>query len=251
MRGPHDLGHGVGRTWPLANHCTRVAAKWTAISASAWSLQRRVAGVPVGLPSPEQVDHGEERVGSGGVVRRERPHPGAQLTFTDIGGWRFQAFATDTHVGQIAALEARHRGHATVEDHIRCGKDTGLGRFPSRQFNVNAAWLELALTAVDLIAWTHTTLLHGELAKAEPKTLRYPAAARGRPHHPRRTTSLRAHRRTLALAARAGRRLRPPRRPPTAATHLTARPTDRHHRGTGAAGKPFRQLSHASRNHLA
>jgi Transposase DDE domain group 1 len=107
------------------------------------------------------------------IVRRERPHPGAQLTFTDIGGWRFQAFATDTHVGQIAALEARHRGHATVEDRIRCGKNTGLGRFPSRQFNVNAAWLELALTAADLIAWTQTTLLHGELAKAEPKTLRY------------------------------------------------------------------------------
>ncbi len=33
------------------------------------------------------------------IVRRERPHPGAQLTFTDVDGWRFQAFATDTPVG--------------------------------------------------------------------------------------------------------------------------------------------------------
>jgi len=107
------------------------------------------------------------------IVRRERPHPGAQLTFTDIDGWRFQAFATDTAAGQLAALEARHRAHATVEDRIRCGKHTGLGRFPSRLFAINAVWLELALTAADLIAWAQTILLHGQLARCEPKTLRY------------------------------------------------------------------------------
>jgi len=107
------------------------------------------------------------------IVRRERPHPGAQLRFTDIDGWRFQAFATDTPAGQLAALEARHRAHAGVEDRIRCGKHTGLGRFPSRMFAINAGWLELALTAADLIAWTQTTLLDGQLARCEPKTLRY------------------------------------------------------------------------------
>jgi hypothetical protein len=106
-------------------------------------------------------------------VRRERPHPGAQLTFTDLDGWRFQAFATDTAAGQLAALEARHRAHATVEDRIRCGKHTGLGRFPSRLFAINSVWLELALTAADLIAWAQTILLHGQLARCEPKTLRY------------------------------------------------------------------------------
>ena len=107
------------------------------------------------------------------IVRRERPHPGAQLTFTDVHGYRFQAFATDTEVGQLAQLEARHRAHARVEDRIRNAKHTGLGRFPSRQFNINAAWLELALLACDLIAWTQTILLHGELARSEPKALRY------------------------------------------------------------------------------
>jgi Transposase DDE domain group 1 len=107
------------------------------------------------------------------IVRRERPHPGAQLTFTDIHGWRFQAFATDTPAGQLAQLEARHRAHARVEDRIRCGKDTGYGRFPSRTFAVNAAWLELALAATDLLAWTQTMLLQGDLARAEPKALRY------------------------------------------------------------------------------
>jgi hypothetical protein len=110
------------------------------------------------------------------IVRRERPHPGAQLDLFDtIEGLRHQVMATDTPVGQgsIQFLEARHRGHARVEDRIRCGKDTGFGRFPSRQFAINTAWLELALTACDLLAWTQLLLCDGELAAAEPKRLRY------------------------------------------------------------------------------
>jgi hypothetical protein len=107
------------------------------------------------------------------IVRRERPHPGAQLSFTDHDGWRFQAFATDTPAGQLAQLEARHRAHARVEDRIRCAKNMGLNRLPSRQFAINAAWVELALTAADLTAWTQTTLLDDDLATAEPIKLRY------------------------------------------------------------------------------
>lgn len=108
------------------------------------------------------------------IVRRERPHPGAQLSlFDQRNGLRYQAFATDTPTGQLAHLEARHRAHARVEDRIRCGKDTGIGRFPSRVFAINAAWLELALTAIDLIAWTQDLLLDGNLATCEPKALRY------------------------------------------------------------------------------
>ena len=79
-------------------------------------------------------------------------------------------------VGQLAFLDARHRAHARVEDRIRCGKDTGLGRFPSRRaFAINAAWLTAVMLAVDLIAWAQTILLHDQptLAEAEPKTLRY------------------------------------------------------------------------------
>jgi len=110
------------------------------------------------------------------IVRRERPHPGAQLhLIEEADGWRFTCFATDTRTGQHAWLDARHRRHARVEDRIRCGKDTGLGRFPSRQFAINQAWLTCVLSAIDLIAWTQTILIHDQpaLAKAEPKTLRY------------------------------------------------------------------------------
>jgi hypothetical protein len=108
------------------------------------------------------------------IVRRERPHPGAQISLWEAtDGWRYQTFATDTPTGQLAFLEARHRAHARVEDRIRTIKQTGLGRFPSREFAINTLWLQLALTGADLIAWTQTILLHGHLAKAEPKLLRY------------------------------------------------------------------------------
>jgi hypothetical protein len=110
------------------------------------------------------------------ICRRERPHPGAQLSLFDtINGMRHQVFATDTPHGggSIQFLEVRHRCHARVEDRIRTGKTTGFGRFPSRVFAINAAWLQLALTGIDLICWTQHLLLDGDLAVAEPKKLRY------------------------------------------------------------------------------
>lgn len=111
------------------------------------------------------------------IVRRERPHPGAQLSLFDQDeGLRHQVFLTDTPScggGSAQFLEVRHSGHATVEDHIQCGKTTGFGRFPSRDFDINTVWLELSLAAIDLLAWTRVLLLDGELATAEPKKLRY------------------------------------------------------------------------------
>jgi hypothetical protein len=95
--------------------------------------------------------------------------------FDHIVGWRHQVFITDTPYGHgpIQYLEARHRAHARVEDRIRCGKTTGFGRFPSREFAINNVWLQLALTAIDLLTWTSWLLLDGDLARAEPKKLRY------------------------------------------------------------------------------
>jgi hypothetical protein len=108
------------------------------------------------------------------IVRRERPHPGAQLSlFEERDGWRYTAFVTNTQIGALQWLEARHRAHARVEDRIRCAKDTGLGRLPSREFAINAAWCVTAAIAVDLIAWLQLLALDGDLAEAEPKRLRY------------------------------------------------------------------------------
>ena len=111
------------------------------------------------------------------IVRRERPHPGAQLSlFEESDGWRYQAIATNTTTGQLAFLEARHRAHARVEDRIRHAKDTGLNRFPSREFTINQAWLLATQIAADLIAWTRLLAMTGDatvLATCEPKALRY------------------------------------------------------------------------------
>jgi hypothetical protein len=111
--------------------------------------------------------------GSRVIVRREIPHPGAQLSFTDHDGHRFQAILTDQPDSDIAYLEARHRGHARVEDRIRTGKDTGMQKLPFRDFAMNAVWLEISLIAQDLLAWTKALSLDGELAASEPKRLRH------------------------------------------------------------------------------
>jgi hypothetical protein len=107
------------------------------------------------------------------IVRRERPHPGAQLSFTDHDGYRFQAILTDQTDPDIAILECRHRQHAHVEDRIRDDKDTGLAKFPFKKFALNEVWLEIVMLAHDLLVWTQALALTGELAKAEPKRIRY------------------------------------------------------------------------------
>ncbi len=87
--------------------------------------------------------------------------------------YRFQAILTDQPDETIAIIECRHRQHAHVEDRIRDDKDTGLAKFPFKKFALNEVWLEIVGLAHDLLVWTQALLLDGELAKAEPKRLRY------------------------------------------------------------------------------
>jgi hypothetical protein len=107
------------------------------------------------------------------LVRREEPHPGAQLTFTDIDGHRFQVFITDHPSKDICFLEALYRGRGRCECAIRDAKDTGLSHFPSQSFAINQGWLAAVLVAGDLLAWMKRLCLEGDLAHAEPKRLRY------------------------------------------------------------------------------
>src|SRR5215210_7019860 len=121
----------------------------------------------------DSVDLSSWPQGSRLIARRERPHPGAQLSFTDHDGYRFQAILTDQDDENIAVIECRHRQRAHVEDRISDDKDTGLAKLPFKAFALNQVWLELVLLAHDLIVWTQALLLDGELANAEPKRLRY------------------------------------------------------------------------------
>jgi hypothetical protein len=113
-------------------------------------------------------------------ARRERPHPGAQLSlFETSDGWRYSLWVTNLPSAlrgwraNLAYIDAAHRVHARVEDGIRTGKDCGIGRFPSQSMAMNKAWLSAALIAATLLAWLRLLALDGDLAKAEPKTLRY------------------------------------------------------------------------------
>jgi hypothetical protein len=106
------------------------------------------------------------------IVRKERPHPGAQLRFTDVDGHRFTAFATDARRGQLADLELRHRRRARCEDRIRCAKDTGLRNLPLRGFAQNQLWCEIAALACELLAWAQMLALAGNARRWEPKRLR-------------------------------------------------------------------------------
>jgi len=113
-------------------------------------------------------------------ARRERPHPGAQLTLFEAGdGWRYSLWVTNLPDrlrgwrADPAYVDAAHRVHARVEDCVRTGKNTGLGKFPSQAFALNQVWLAASLIAATLLAWLRLLALDGHLAKAEPKTLRY------------------------------------------------------------------------------
>ena len=107
------------------------------------------------------------------IVRKERPHPGAQLRVTDADGLRVTAFATNTARGQLADLELRHRRRARCEDRIRAAKDTGLANLPLHDADQNRIWCALVSLACEITAWLQMLALAGHDARRwEPKRLR-------------------------------------------------------------------------------
>jgi hypothetical protein len=111
------------------------------------------------------------------IIRKERPHPGAQLRITDVDGMRITAFATNTKTGGpgtgLADLELRHRRRARAEDRIRVAKDTGLTNLPLHDFTQNQIWCAIFALAVELTAWMQTLALVAHPARRwEPKRLR-------------------------------------------------------------------------------
>jgi hypothetical protein len=107
------------------------------------------------------------------IVRKERPHPGAQLRFTDADGLRLTAFVTNTTRGQLPDLELRHRRRARCEDRIRTAKDTGLANLPLHGLDQNRIWCAIVQLAMELTAWLQMLALPEHPARRwEPKRLR-------------------------------------------------------------------------------
>ena len=171
-RGAHvrfSIGHDL--TEPIRNACLAIPPRrWQPAITADGSDEREGADV---AEITDLVDLSRWPTGTRAIARREEPHPGAQLTFTDIDGHRFQVFVTDQTDTDIAYLEALQRGRGRAEKLICNLKDTGLTNLPSAEFAINHAWLTIALIAHDLLAWCRVLTLDGDLARAEPKRLRY------------------------------------------------------------------------------
>lgn len=148
------------------------------------------------------------------IVRKERPHPGAQLRFTDHDGLRLTAFVTNTTTGPLPDLELRHRRRARCEDRIRSVKDTGGRNLPFRSFAANRIWLALVTLAMDLTAWMQTLAFGQAPARRwEAKTLRlrlFSIPARLARHARRVHLRLSAHNPWTDLAVTAFTRLAAP-----------------------------------------
>ncbi len=147
------------------------------------------------------------------IVRKEKPHPGAQLRFTDRDGLRLTAFVTNTRRGQLPDLELRHRRRARCEDRIRAAKDTGLQNLPLHGFDQNRIWCAIVALAMDLTAWMQTLALHDHDARRwEPKRLRlrlFSTAARIVRHARRTTLRFSSHTPWTTLLVTALTRLQP------------------------------------------
>jgi hypothetical protein len=111
------------------------------------------------------------------IVRKERPHPGAQLRITDVDGHRITAFATNTLTGgpgtQLPELELHHRHRARTEDRIRAAKDSGLANLPMHDPNQNRIWCAIVALACKITSWMQLLTRRGHHAqREEPKRLR-------------------------------------------------------------------------------
>lgn len=107
------------------------------------------------------------------TVRRTKLALGEAPTLFTMGGYKYSCFVTSKTTLSVQRRDARHRVHARVEDRVRTTKDAGLDHLPSKSWDVNLGWCHAVAIATDLIAWFRLLGCAGELAKAEPQTLRY------------------------------------------------------------------------------
>src|SRR3954470_3792913 len=185
---------GAGGTHELLDWLTRRRLSYSvgfSLPGDLASIQQKLAQVPAEAWTPAYDADGQVRPrarvaaltgrfhlprsppGMRLIVRKERPHPGAQLRIADVDGNRITAFVTNTNRGQVADLKLQHRRRARPEDRIRCAKDTGLANLPLHDFDQNQIWCALVALAADLLAWMQTLALTGHDARRwEPKRLR-------------------------------------------------------------------------------
>lgn len=171
----------------MVRACRRAAARFSISARLDAKLRGAIEAIPADawLPIPYWLDGGADvaetsylpftggrRRGVGAVrliVRRTRPTPDSQLDLFGVG-YSYHPFITDRD-GEMLALEADHRAHATVENAIRELKyGVGLNHLPSGRFAANAAWLAFNGMAHNLARWV--AMLGLDAGILSTKTLR-------------------------------------------------------------------------------
>ena len=93
----------------------------------------------------------------------------------DTDGNRVTAFLTNSPQFDPAFLDVRHRARGRCENRIKSLKAAGLGKLPFFAFDANQAWANLAMFAVNLVAWMQLAVLPAGHAAGcwDPKRWRY------------------------------------------------------------------------------
>jgi hypothetical protein len=123
-----SIGHDL--TEPIRTACLAIPARrWRPAVTADGTDERDGAQV---AEITDLVDLSRWPSGARAIARREEPHPGAQLTCSDLDGHRFQVFITDQTDPDIAYLEALQRGRGrycllhTAGQIARTGRRTRL-----------------------------------------------------------------------------------------------------------------------------
>ncbi|MDQ2827160.1 MAG: IS1380 family transposase [Actinomycetota bacterium] len=110
------------------------------------------------------------------IVRRQPLRPGDQLSFDDLGGWRFHAIITNIAplLGSAADVEHHHRlrGGAPEEAIRQLKEDFGLCHAPLENFFGNWLWWQAAALAYNVARWVRVLALPPAFRTCRGKRLR-------------------------------------------------------------------------------
>ena len=186
-------------------------------------------------------------------ARRERPHPGAQLSlFETRDGWRYSLWVSNAAAGlrgwraQLGYIDAAHRVHARVEDCIRTQK-AGIGQFPLARLRdeLRVAGRLLDRRGLAVLAAAHRPRRRPGPRRAEDFALPGPACRREA--GPRRAAAAAENPRDLALGTGHRHRLGPHHRAATRTLTSQKPSRDTERRNPGARGTPgHRPVSRAT-----
>jgi len=110
------------------------------------------------------------------IVRRQRKASGEQLSFDDLGGWRFFAVITNIPPMFASAIDIDHhhrlRGGAPEEAIRQLKEDFGMNHAPLQSFPANWLWWQASALAYNVARWVRVLALPEAFSTCRGKRLR-------------------------------------------------------------------------------